>query len=319
MDNIRKIKVASIQMESEDCKVDSNLKKASLLATRAKENGAELILLPELMPQGFLMTDEIWNHAEPKEGKTVKWLKTTSKELNVWLGTSYMEAEGEDFYNSFVLTNPEGIEVVRVRKQTPAAFECNFFKGGNTTHVVDTEFGKIGIGICYEGLRSYWSEIMFKNKVDLILNPLSAPGLTKNYYTPENKIVEYLNLIKTGTKKTAERLGVPVIMANKCGKWKTPLPFPLSSQDTTFPGYSAIADSDGTIKAQLKDEEGIIVSEVTLNPNLKFKKKLGNKGRWFLDVPSYFNLMVISETIGKIAYSFSKKRKQKAKKISTQG
>ncbi len=304
-------------MESKDCFVDFNLKRATIFAEQAAKENAQIVLFPELMPTGYLMSKKIWDAAESKEGSTVTWLRQTSKNLNLWIGTSFLEADGADFYNTFVLTNPDGKDIIRVRKQTPAAMESYFFRGDKGEHSVDTELGKIGIGICYEGMRSYWSNLMHQDLPDLILMPLSAPTPMQNSYTSKENIKNYNNLIKDNPQKTAQDFGIPVLMANKCGRWKTPMPFPLKAQDSTFPGFSQIIDSDGTVKKQLANKEGIIVANIVLAPSLKFKNQSKNYGRWSIKVPSYFNFMIISETIGKIWYTFNPERKRKPLMISS--
>lgn len=311
------IRVAAVQMESKDCCIDFNLKKATIFAEQALKENAQIVLFPELMPTGYMMSEKIWDSAEPKEGSTVMWLRKTSKKLKLWMGTSFLEADGEDFFNTFVLTNPDGKDMIHVRKQTPAAMESYFFRGIKGNHSVDTELGKIGIGICYEGMRSYWSNLMQQDLPDLILMPLCAPTLTKNYYTSEKNIEDYINLIKNNPQKIAQKFGIPVVMANKCGEWKSPLPFPFKSQDSTFPGFSQIIDSDGTIKKQLDNKESIIVADIVLDPLRKFKHPSKDYGRWSVKVPSYFNFMIFSEFIGKIWYTFNSERKRKAKRISS--
>ncbi|HWQ96402.1 MAG TPA: carbon-nitrogen hydrolase family protein [Candidatus Methylomirabilis sp.] len=304
-EKVRIIRVASVQMESKDCCVDFNLKRATIFAEQAAKENAQIVLFPELMPTGYLLSKKIWDAAEPKEGATVIWLRQTSKNLKLWLGTSFLEADGKDFYNTFVLTNPDGEDIIRVRKQTPAAMESYFFKGEKGVHSVDTELGRIGIGICYEGWRSYWSNLMHQELPDLILMPLSVPIFRENYYTSKKNIEDGLFILKSLPQQIAQKFGVPVVMANKCGVWKTSLPFPFGVQDTTFPGFSQIIDSDGTIKKRLTNNEGIIVENVVLDTPRKFKTPDKNYGRWSIKVPSYFNFMAIGEAIGKICYAFN--------------
>ena len=169
-------------MESKNGQVEANLKKARHLIDQAAQKGAKLIALPEFMPTGYTFTKTIWDAGEPKDGPTVKWLKDNSKKLGVYLGTSYLEAEGDNFFNTFVMTNPDGSEVGRVRKQTPAIFEAFFTKGDLNPHVFDTEIGKVGVGVCYENQFSFIPKIMQQQSVDLLLMPHSAP-------TPEQSLL----------------------------------------------------------------------------------------------------------------------------------
>ena len=61
-------------------------------------------------------------------------------------------------------------------------------------------------------------------------------------------------------------------MSNKCGEWKSPMPWPMDFQDSKFQGNTAIVDSNGSIKNQFDDKtEDVIISEVNLNKEIKNK------------------------------------------------
>ena len=125
---MRKVRVAAVQTPAATS-VPAVLERATPLVRNAAADAAELVLLPELMAVGYLFTEEMWASAEPTHGLTVEWLKDTARSLRIWLGTSFLEAAGEDFYNTFVLAGPSGTEAGRVRKQTPAMYEPWFFRG----------------------------------------------------------------------------------------------------------------------------------------------------------------------------------------------
>ena len=114
---IKRLCIAVIQIESQNGQINKNLKKAAELINEAVKKGAEFILLPEFLAAGYSFSNDIWDAAEPKNGRTVKWLKENTIKYNIWIGTSFLEAEGEDFYNTFVLMKPDGKEAGRVRKQ----------------------------------------------------------------------------------------------------------------------------------------------------------------------------------------------------------
>ena len=90
-------------------------------------------------------------------------------------GTSFLEAAGQDFYNTFVLVGPSGVEAGRIRKQTPAVYEPWFFRGEVGSHVIRTPLGTIGVGICNDGHRSYLPSLLQRGGADLVLHaPLLA-------------------------------------------------------------------------------------------------------------------------------------------------
>jgi N-carbamoylputrescine amidase len=317
-DKERTVRVAAVQMESKNGLIDDNLDHATPLVERAAQDGARLIVLPEFMPTGYIFTRDIWNGAETKEGPTVRWLKENSKRLGVWLGTSFLEADGEDFFNTFVLATPDGEEAGRVRKQTPAAYEAYFFRGDTGPHVIDTELGKIGVGICYENYLSYIPQMMQQQSVDLLLMPLSAPTPMQNFFFRHSQTEYYNSVIKEGARRMACLLGVPVIMVNKCGRWRSPMPgMPFWKQDSSFPGLSNIVDSDGTVKAQLGDEEVVIVEDVTLDPSCKTHEPPQCCGRWAWEGHWIRNYLRVIETFGGLRYTLSSERKKRARGISS--
>ena len=314
----KEIRVAAIQMESQNGLIQSNLNRAVFLVEEAAKKGAQLILLPEFMPTGYEYSKNTWNAAEPKHGPTVRWLRENSKRLGVWLSTSFLEAEGEDFFNTFVLTGPDGEEAGRVRKQTPAIFEAFFFKGDSGPHIVETEFARIGVGICYENQLSYLPYLMNDQSADLVLMPHSAPTPMQSLFIPRKLVDIYNRELGATAERMANRLGVPVIMANKCGPWRSSIPWlPMFYQDSTFPGLSAIVDSDGTIKAKTGNEESIIVEDVTLDPSNKTGKIGRCFGRWAYQGPWQRNLWRAAEVAGRFSYSNSTQRKRKALEISS--
>jgi N-carbamoylputrescine amidase len=314
---IRTVRIAAVQMESQNGDIPGNLKRAAGLVEQAARKEAKLILLPEFLPTGYIFTKDIWGAAEPKEGPTVQWLGESSRRLSVWLGTSFLEAEGDDFYNTFVMTGPDGEEAGRVRKQTPAAFEAYFFKGQRGPHVIETEFGLVGVGICYENQLSYMVPMLQEQSVDLVLMPHSAPTPMQTFYFPRRLVELYNRDLGEAAARTASVLGVPAVMVNKSGPWRSPLPLPLPTQRSSFPGLSTIADSDGTVKAQLGDEEGVIIEEVTLDPSRKTHQPPPCFGRWAARGPLLRNVVwPAAEFIGRQWYSMSSERKRRAREVS---
>ena len=314
----RSLRVAAVQMESKNGQIEANLERALRLVEEAAGKGAKFILLPEFLATGYIFDKSIWDAGEHAEGPTVKWLSENSKRLGVWLGASFLEAEREDFYNTFVLANPDGREDGRVRKQTPAFAEAYFTRGDRGPHAIKTALGKVGFGICYENQLAYTPRLMYAQSVDMMLMPHSAPAPTPSPLFPQKYVDIYNESLKGLAGYYARLLGIPVIMVNKCGRWQSPVPFlPFVNQDSGFPGLSAIVDSDGTHKAQLGDEEGVIVEEVILDPARKTNVRPVCHGRWSMKEPAVLNLFRLVEATGRTWYRFSGERRRRAREISS--
>ena len=313
----RTIRVAAVQMESENGRVEANLERATRFVDEAAEKGAGLILLPEFMPTGYVYTKAIWEGAETKNGPTVVWLRENSKRLGVWIGTSFLEAEGEHFFNTFVLTGPDGQEAGRVRKQTSALFEAFFVKGDAGTHVIDTEFGRVGVGICYENQLAYIPSMMCEHAVDLILMPHSAPTPSRSVLVSRKNADDFNRGLKELAPHYARAFGVPAVMINKSGRWQTPVPgLPFLQQNSAFPGLSTICDSDGTVKALMGNEEGLIVEDVTLDPSRKTGRMPTCYGRWAVKNRIPIPVPQVIEAVGKTWYALSADRRKWARQIS---
>jgi N-carbamoylputrescine amidase len=255
----RSLRLAVVQMPSVNHDLGANLRRATGFAEQAAAQGAQFILFPELMATGSYMAADSWDSAEPSTGKSVQWLKETSRRLHVWIATTFLEASGTDFYDTFVLTTPIGEEAGRVRKQIPAGSEAYFFRGESGSHVIATSIGKIGVGICAENYYCFAASQFLDESVDLVVMPHASPDMSKGGGLPA----------PPGTHLAlwyARKLGVPVAMVNKVGPSYKPPPNEING---VFPGLSTIVDSDAAVLQSMDDKEGIGVATVTLNAGLK--------------------------------------------------
>src|SRR5262245_19996693 len=207
----RALRIAVIQMPSVDHDLDANLKRATTYAEQAAKQGVQFVLFPEFMATGSYLSFDTWDSAEPSNGKSVQWLKSTSRRLHVWLGASFLEAADSDFYDTFVLTTPSGEEAGRVRKQVPAGPEAYFFRGESGSHVISTSIGKIGIGICAENYYCFAATQFLNESVDFVLMPHASPDMSNGGGLPSPPGTHLASWY-------AQKLGVPVAMVNKVGR-----------------------------------------------------------------------------------------------------
>ena len=311
----RKLCVAAVQMACDLGNCERNLSHAASFVREAAEKGAKLVLLPELMPGGYTLTPEIWNTAEPFDGATTRWLRELGKQFGLYVGTTFLEADGDDFYNTFVLATPDGDIAGRVRKSPPASFEAYFFRAGSDRHWIDTPMGRIGVGICFENaLYERYCELHDAG-IDLYLRPFSGASFQAKFPVSQRD-VEVLNAgLRDGTAETARLMGIPVVMANKVGRLVTRLPAGFPPQDIEFPGFSAVADSDGRLLGQLASGiEGVVVAEVTLEPARKPKQRLPRRyGRWTARMPWWAFIWTLTQKMGERNYRRNAARKAHAR------
>jgi N-carbamoylputrescine amidase len=306
--------VATVQMASALNDREVNLAKARGHVEQAVRQGAELVLLPELMPGGYVLEEAIWESGEPFDGPTTRWMRDLSQRLDIYLGTTFLEAEGEHFYNTFAMTDPGGEVVARVRKNPPASFEAYLFTAGSDPHWFDTPIGRIGVSICFEnGLYDRYLELHSAG-IDLWLRPFSAAPFGMKNPLPERDVEIMKNALRLGTGSTAKALGIPVVMSNKIGRFVTTLPGGFPAQDSEFPGFSAIADSDGELLAQMgPGVEGVVVGTVVLDPKRKNDQiRPRIYGRWTTKMPWWSFMWTLTQWMGERSYRGNARRKAMA-------
>ncbi len=303
------LKVAAVQMDCKPGDIASNLQNAQRYIEDAASLGAKLILLPELMPSGYMATEEIWEYAQTIDGQIVQWAMNLGQRLDVYIGFSFLEAEREEFFNAFILISPEGKLCGRVRKNPPASIEAYFYSGWTDSHIIEADIGRIGVGICYENLLYTQIRELYEGNVDLVLSPAAA-GRPKAFLPGD--VNRFENMLIRARSIYAKTLGVPVIVANRVGLLETELPGGLPYLKSSFPGLSSIVDGDGRIKAELGEEEGVIVSDITIFGK-KYRQKPKRYGSmWAVPVPWYAFLWPLTQKMGEKSYIRNTKRKQKA-------
>jgi len=154
---------ALIQSVSE-WKTDPETKKSTRervgrLIREAAENGAQVVSLSEMWFCPYAVKP-MFLSAEEKGGETYRFLSNAAKENGVYLiGGTMAEKEGENYYNTCFVFDPEGKEIARHRKNhlfginAPGRMtfsEARLFTPGDGPTVFETPYGKIGVAICYD-------------------------------------------------------------------------------------------------------------------------------------------------------------------------
>ena len=127
--------------------------------TEAASNGADVIALPEMWDCPY-SNDYFREYAETADGETVKFMSDLAAELGVYLiGCSISEIDDDKVYNTAFCFDREGRMIGRHRKthlfdidvEGGIRFmESDTLTAGDSATVIDTEFGKIGVAICYD-------------------------------------------------------------------------------------------------------------------------------------------------------------------------
>ena len=138
------------------------------------DNATDLLVLPEFFATGyqFISQEEVANLSEPvPQGETTEFLAGLSKERGMYIVAGLPERDGNIFYNSAVLTGPDGF--IGLYRKTHLFFEENlFFTPGNSGfRVWDTKIGRIGIMLCFDWFFPESSRTLALRGAEVIAHP----------------------------------------------------------------------------------------------------------------------------------------------------
>lgn len=321
MSTIRKLRVAGIQFESRNLDIQGNLRRAEVQVAVAAERGAKLVLCPEFLAPGYVYDRSIWKAAEPRGGQTELWLARMARQHRLYIGASYLEATGNDFFNTFTLMQPDGEVAGRVRKESLPGFEGWFVRSCSGPKVIETDMGRIAVGICHDNNTSRFMRHVSQERIDLFLMPHSAPCIRLG---PLRPVGEWQREMLRGLGGFyAGAFGVPTVMVNKAAgedSW-SPVPWvPLVQLRFHFVGQSTICDAEGNVCAQLDEQEGVVIADVALDPGRKRQPLRLPSGYWSRRPPrfprTWAALFRVLERTGKSAYALSRSRRLAAREAA---
>lgn len=117
---MRNVVIGTVQMQCSKS-VQENIEKADLMVRKAAEQGANVILLPELFERPYFCQERrysYYSYAKPLlENDAVRHFKNVAKELGVVLPVSFYEKDGNVLYNSAAMIDADG-EILGVYRKT---------------------------------------------------------------------------------------------------------------------------------------------------------------------------------------------------------
>ena len=266
-----KVKVAATQMSC-SWDLDQNIAKAKNIIVQAAKKGANIILLQELFQSPYFCIEydeKIFHLAQTFENnKVLKEMSELCKELNVVLPISYFERSNNAYFNSVAVINSDGTILGNYRKShipdAPGYLEKYYFNPGNTGFKVwDTNFGKIGIGICWDQWFPEAARIMALKGADILFYPTAIGNELRSDYDSSGAW-------QRAMQGHAASNIVPVVASNRIGVEE------VQNQSNGFYGRSFISDHTGKIlKEGSRDKEEILIAEVDLEQNHLFRRNWG--------------------------------------------
>lgn len=303
------IKIAGIQMHANKGQFKQNQDQAVKWIKEAVSRGAEMVILPELFSCGYIPNKEIWAYAEKDDDITLTFLKNVARQFGIYLGAGLLEIIHGEYRNTYVMAGPGGDIIGRAEKNNGEAY---VFKRGNGLHVIETSFGKIGVGICADNHYTEFVKDISKEDIKLLIMPHASSLPFRESKTVKKEDIGRAKKDMQGFPSLiAKLINVPTVFVNQIGElYEMVGIFGKIMNPTCFSlgGNSRIALPNGRVLSSLENEEGIIIADVDLSYKTIRNDHVPNHQGWVQEGPKLLRRVILplDIMIGKVYYHIKK-------------
>jgi predicted amidohydrolase len=157
----------------------ANSAAAAAAINEAAASGAQIIVVPELTPCGYVFADAAEARAlgEPADGPTARqWTELAAAHDAVIIGGFAELGDDGNLYNSSLLVDPTGVRAVYRKVHLWDAEPDFFVPGDQPPPVVETTFGRIAMMVCYDVEFPEWVRLPALAGADLLAVPTNWPA-----------------------------------------------------------------------------------------------------------------------------------------------
>ena len=184
----KKIKLALAQISSKRENREENLQKIEEFTIKAKEQGADLVIFPELSLTGYVLHDQVYELAEVVPGPSTARVEELAKKTGMYIIFGMPELSGKakaTIFNTAVFVGQEGF-IGKFRKMylpTHSVFEeKRYFRPGYQTAVFNTPIGNIGLFICYDIFFPEVCRLTRLKGAELLVCISASPAVRRGYF-----------------------------------------------------------------------------------------------------------------------------------------
>ncbi len=251
-----KIKIALAQFNTKLGEVQANLATHLELIAEAKQQGADLLIFPELSLTGYVLQDlAVTTAIQPDQNDPVfNTLLDASRGIDLMVGFVHEDRRHRFYIASAYLAEGKIVHIHnKVYLPTYGMFdEGRFFAWGDSVRAFDTRFGRMGMLICEDFWHASLPYLLWLDGADILLFQSASPGrgLTADPRLSSSTWVEHTNRAYAGL------FTVFVAHANRVGY----------EDGLNFWGGSTIFDPNGDLVVRAPDfETSLCVAEIDLN------------------------------------------------------
>jgi len=183
-----KIKLALCQIAPQRENKSANIAKIEEMTHKAKAEGTDLAVFPEMCLTGYVLRDQVYTLAEPVLGPSTAKVEEIAKKtgMHIVFGLPELSAKTQaTIHNTAVLIGPKGF-IGKYRKMylpTHSVFEeKRYFRPGYEPAAFQTELGNIGLTICYDVFFPEVFRLPRLKGAQLLICISASPAVRRSYF-----------------------------------------------------------------------------------------------------------------------------------------
>lgn len=249
--SVNRVSLGVVQCEL-DGSEEANMARLEPLVQRAAEDGANVIVTPELVDGPYFpqaQRVDFFRRAAPIEGHpVVEVFRQWARRWDAVMPVSVFERDGHHHYNTVVMLDRNGDVLGRYRKahipDGPGYQEKYYFRPGpGSFEVWPTDFGVLGVGICWDQWFPEVARCLCIQGAEFVLYPTAIGNEPQ---APQEDTKALWQRVMVGH---AVANAVPVLAANRTG----------CEGDLEFYGSSFVSDGEGEIEELARNGAGVLV------------------------------------------------------------
>jgi predicted amidohydrolase len=183
----RPLRIGLVQMDAVLGDVEVNLNRALEYVQGAREKAVDVVCLPELFSTGYnpaLLGDRYYSLAEPASGPTIQRLAKAAREDGIHIIAPIVLEKSMPgvVYNAAVVINGDGDVLGSFSKVHLVGSERLYFRAGDEYPVFETDFGRVGIMICYDAGFPEVARILALQGAEIVFAPCAFRKADKHMW-----------------------------------------------------------------------------------------------------------------------------------------
>jgi|GEM_PF-3188100 predicted amidohydrolase len=144
------MKIALVQMECRWGEIARNIAAMEAFVSKARKNGADIVVFPELSVTGIYKDDRVWDLAEDIGGPSVARMCDIARSHGAIVGFGFTERANPLPYNAYALANADGTLVGIYRKNHIPRLEVPWWQGHFARPVFPVAGKRFAVAICWD-------------------------------------------------------------------------------------------------------------------------------------------------------------------------